>query len=55
LPIEQRAAVALRHVEGYSVPEIARLLARSVEATESLIARGVRTLRGYGPEGVDHA
>ena len=45
LPLDQRAAVTLRHAEGYSVPEIAELLGRSIEATESLIARGVRTLR----------
>jgi RNA polymerase sigma-70 factor, ECF subfamily len=45
LPLDQRAAVALRHIDGYSVGEIANLLGRSVEATESLIARGVRMLR----------
>jgi RNA polymerase sigma-70 factor, ECF subfamily len=45
LPLDQRAAVALRHVDGYSVGEIANLLGRSVDATESLIARGVRALR----------
>jgi RNA polymerase sigma-70 factor, ECF subfamily len=50
LPLEQRAAVAFRHLEGYSVGEIAEKLGRSVEATESLIARGVRTLRQLGPE-----
>jgi RNA polymerase sigma-70 factor, ECF subfamily len=50
LPLDQRAAVTLRHVEGYSVAEIAELLRRSVEATESLIARGIRTLR-HLPEG----
>jgi RNA polymerase sigma-70 factor (ECF subfamily) len=50
LPLDQRAAVTLRHAEGYSVKEIAELLGRSVEATESLIARGVRTLRQL-PEG----
>ena len=50
LPIEQRAAVALRHLEGYSIGEIAEKLGRSIEATESLIARGVRTLRQLGPE-----
>jgi RNA polymerase sigma-70 factor, ECF subfamily len=49
LPLDQRA-VTLRHAEGYSVPEIAELLGRSVEATESLVARGVRTLRQL-PEG----
>jgi RNA polymerase sigma-70 factor, ECF subfamily len=50
LPLEQRAAVALRHLDGYSVREIAEKLGRSVEATESLIARGVRTLRQLPPE-----
>jgi RNA polymerase sigma-70 factor, ECF subfamily len=48
LPIDQRAAVALRHLEGYSTAEIATLLGRTIEATESLIARGVRTLRKTG-------
>ena len=50
LPLEQRAAVALRHLDGYNVREIAEKLGKSVEATESLIARGVRTLRQLGPE-----
>jgi RNA polymerase sigma-70 factor, ECF subfamily len=50
LPIEQRAAVAMRHIDGYSVREIADSLGRSVEATESLIARGVRALRQLRPE-----
>jgi RNA polymerase sigma-70 factor, ECF subfamily len=50
LPLNQRVAVTLRHCEGYSVPEIAELMGRSVEATESLISRGVRTLR-HIPEG----
>jgi RNA polymerase sigma-70 factor, ECF subfamily len=45
LPLDQRTAVALRHLDGYSVGEIADMLGRSAEATESLIARGVRTLR----------
>jgi RNA polymerase sigma-70 factor, ECF subfamily len=45
LPSDQRAAVALRHLDGYSVREIADKIGRSTEATESLIARGVRTLR----------
>jgi RNA polymerase sigma-70 factor, ECF subfamily len=50
LPIEQRAAVALRHLDGYSTAEIADYLDRTVSATESLIARGVRTLRQLAPE-----
>jgi RNA polymerase sigma-70 factor, ECF subfamily len=50
LPIEQRAAVALRHLDGYSIAEIADQLGRSVSATESLIARGVKTLRKLEPE-----
>jgi RNA polymerase sigma-70 factor, ECF subfamily len=45
LPLDQRTAVALRHLDGYSIGEIANMLGRSVGATESLIARGVRTLR----------
>jgi RNA polymerase sigma-70 factor, ECF subfamily len=52
LPLEQRTAVALRHLDGYSVPEIASHLGRSVEATESLIARGVRTLRSLPEESI---
>lgn len=36
----QRAALVLCYVDGYSVPEAARLLSKSVEAVESLLARG---------------
>ena len=32
--------LVLRHLDGYSVPEVAGLLGRSVEAVESLLARG---------------
>lgn len=45
LPVDQRTAVALRHIDGHSTADIARHMGRTVEATESLIARGVRTLR----------
>jgi RNA polymerase sigma-70 factor, ECF subfamily len=48
LPVDQRAAVALRHLDGYTTAEIATQLGRTIEATESLIARGVRTLRKTG-------
>jgi RNA polymerase sigma-70 factor (ECF subfamily) len=41
----QRAALVLRHLDGYSVPEVAAALGRSVEATESLLARGRRHFR----------
>ena len=45
LPASQRAALVLRHLEGLSVPEIAAALGKSVEAVESLLARGRATFR----------
>ncbi len=45
LPIRQRTAVAMRHLEGFSNPEIAVAMGLSVEAVESLTARGMKTLR----------
>ncbi len=44
LPERQRVAVTLRHLEGRSNPEIAEVLEISVEAVESLTARGKRAL-----------
>ncbi|WP_281842641.1 RNA polymerase sigma factor [Sinisalibacter aestuarii] len=44
LPERQRIAVTLRHLEGQTNPEIAEVLEISVEAVESLTARGKRTL-----------
>ncbi len=44
LPERQREAVALRHLEGLSNPEIADVMEISVEAVESLTARGKRAL-----------
>lgn len=44
LPERQRAAVVLRHLEGLSNPEIAEIMKLSVEAVESLTARGKRML-----------
>lgn len=44
LPERQRLAVVLRHLEGHSNPEIATILEISVEAVESLTARGKRML-----------
>lgn len=44
LPDRQREAVVLRHIEGLANPEIAEILEISVEAVESLTARGKRAL-----------
>jgi RNA polymerase sigma-70 factor (ECF subfamily) len=44
LPLRQRQAVVLRHIEGLSNPEIAEILDLGVEAVESLTARGKRAL-----------
>lgn len=44
LPERQRLAVILRHLEGQTNPEIAEILEISVEAVESLTARGKRAL-----------
>ncbi|MDD9740030.1 MAG: RNA polymerase sigma factor [Marinovum algicola] len=44
LPERQRRAVELRHFEGLGNPEIAAILGISVEAVESLTARGKRAL-----------
>lgn len=44
LPDRQKQAVVLRHIEGMSNPEIGDILDISVEAVESLTARGKRAL-----------
>lgn len=44
LPDRQREAVVLRHIEGLTNPEIAGIMDISVEAVESLTARGKRAL-----------
>ncbi len=44
LPDRQRQAVVLRHIEGLANPEIAEIMDITVEATESLTARGKRAL-----------
>ncbi len=44
LPERQAQAVALRHLEGLGNPEIAAIMELSVEAVESLTARGKRSL-----------
>lgn len=45
LPTRQRQAVVLRHIEELGNPEIAEIMEISVEAVESLLARGRRALR----------
>lgn len=44
LPERQRVAVTLRHLEGLTNPEIAEAMEISVEAVESLTARGKKAL-----------
>jgi RNA polymerase sigma-70 factor (ECF subfamily) len=44
LPERQRQAVVLRHIEELPNPEIAGVMGISVEAVESLTARGKRSL-----------
>jgi len=44
LPDRQRQAVVLRHIEELGNPEIAEIMDISVEAVESLLARGKRAL-----------
>ena len=44
LPDRQRQAVILRHIEGLTNPEIGEVMDISVEAVESLTARGKRAL-----------
>ena len=44
LPERQRQAVVLRHLEELTNPEIAGIMEISVEAVESLTARGKRAL-----------
>jgi RNA polymerase sigma-70 factor (ECF subfamily) len=45
LPEQQRVALVLRYVDDLPVAEVARLLSKSVHATESLLARGRTALR----------
>ncbi len=45
LPVDQRTVLVLRYIDGFSVPEIARSIGRSVHATESLLARARTALR----------
>jgi RNA polymerase sigma-70 factor (ECF subfamily) len=45
LPDDQREAVRLRHLEGWTLDDIAQRLGRTPAATAGLIKRGMQTLR----------
>jgi len=45
LPEDQRTALELRYLQGYSVPEITGLLARSTAGVAGLLRRGLKNLR----------
>jgi RNA polymerase sigma-70 factor (ECF subfamily) len=45
LPVDQREAVSLRHIEGKTIEEVASALARSKPAVAGLIKRGIKRLR----------
>jgi RNA polymerase sigma-70 factor (ECF subfamily) len=47
---QHRAALALRYLDGLSVPEVAALLERTVHATEALLVRARRELRNLYEE-----
>ena len=48
---QHRAALTLRYLDGLSVPEVASVLGRTVEATEALLVRARRRLRKAYEEG----
>jgi RNA polymerase sigma-70 factor (ECF subfamily) len=52
VPASQRAALVLCYVDGFSVAEAATLLGKSVEAVESLLARGRQSFKRAYEEGI---
>lgn len=50
LPALQRAALVLRYLDDLAVAEVARVLGKSIHATESLLARGKENFRRAYPE-----
>lgn len=50
---QHRAALTLRYLDGLSVPEVASLLGRTVDATEALLVRARRALRQEYDDGGD--
>lgn len=51
LPEQHRTVLALRYLDGCSVPECAELIGRTVHATEALLVRARRAFRAHYPEG----
>jgi RNA polymerase sigma-70 factor, ECF subfamily len=49
LPDDQRTAVELHHLEGYSLAEVGRQMQRSKEAVAGLLFRGLKRLRELLP------
>ena len=45
LPPQMRAAVALRHFVGLSVPEVAQVMGKSVNTVKTHLREGLRRLR----------
>jgi RNA polymerase sigma-70 factor, ECF subfamily len=54
LPVQQRAALTLRYLDGLPVAAVAEHLGRSLHATETLLARSRAALRRVYREGEGH-
>jgi RNA polymerase sigma-70 factor (ECF subfamily) len=52
---QHRAALTLRYLDGLSVPEVASVLGRTVQAAEALLVRARRELRRAYEEGATNA